>query len=60
MKRNIETGVVRGEQFRGKIQTILKEQKEQFTGENNLEEKIKSAKSVKQFWNQYKQNLISN
>ena len=27
---------------------------------NNLEEKIKSVKSVKQFRNQYKQNLISN
>ena len=25
---------------------------------NNLDEKIKSVKSVKQFWNQYKQNLI--
>ena len=27
---------------------------------NNLEEKIKSVKSVKQFRNQYKQNLFSN
>ena len=27
---------------------------------NNLEEKLKSVRSVKQFRNQYKQNLISN